>query len=264
MNRQTIKSFQSTRGFSLVELSIVLVILGLLTGGILAGQSLIRASELRAMSTDVQKVQAMVNTFRDKYFELPGDFSNATKFWTSLGGTGSDATCQDLAATTTATCNGNGDGSIGTSVVANDERVRAWQHLANAGLIEGSYTGKTDGASGTLVLTPGLNAPRWKGNTTGDLNTTIAGSTGFRMDGAKAGLILAHRGGTSGVQPLSPEETWNIDTKMDDGKPGYGIVIGAKSTWAASTGCTTTDLSATAEYSLTNPAKICRFDFQIY
>lgn len=264
MNRRTTKSSQNTSGFSLVELSIVLVILGLLTGGILAGQSLIRAAELRGMSTDVQKVQAAVNTFRDKYFALPGDMNSATKFWGMLAGTGSDATCQDTAATTTSTCNGNGDGSVITSVVGNDERVRAWQHLANAALIEGSYTGKTDGASGTLTLTPGLNSPRWKGNTTGDINTSPAGSTGFRMDGAKGGLILAHRGGTSGVQPLSPEETWNIDTKMDDGKPGYGIVIGAKSTWASSTGCTTGDLSATAEYSLTNPAKICRFDFQIY
>ncbi|PZP83692.1 MAG: type II secretion system protein, partial [Azospirillum brasilense] len=57
-----------THGFSLVELSIVLVILGLLTGGILGGQSLIRAAELRTISTDANRYITAAQTFRDKYF----------------------------------------------------------------------------------------------------------------------------------------------------------------------------------------------------
>ncbi len=68
-------------GFSLVELSIVLVILGLLTGGILAGKSLMRASELRAVSTEYQRYLTAAQSFRGKYFELPGDFSKAQSFW---------------------------------------------------------------------------------------------------------------------------------------------------------------------------------------
>lgn len=59
-------------GFSLVELSIVLVILGLLTGGILGGQSLIKAAELRAVTTELDAFQTATNTFRQKYFALPG------------------------------------------------------------------------------------------------------------------------------------------------------------------------------------------------
>lgn len=96
-----------TRGFSLVELSIVLVILGLLTGGILAGQSLIRAAELRSYITDVQRYPAAVNAFKDKYFAYPGDMANATKFWGALGGdgTGNDAACQALSASGLPTCN---------------------------------------------------------------------------------------------------------------------------------------------------------------
>ena len=258
-----IRSSVNTRAFSLVELSIVLVILGLLTGGILAGQSLIRASELRSHTTDIQRTQAALNTFRDKYFALPGDFRDATKFWTSLGGTGSDATCQDLAATGQATCNGNGDGRIDTSTtVTYDERFRIWQHLANAGLIEGAYTGKTAGASGTFTTAAGSNVPAWKANTIADITYTGAGATSFRMDAAQAGTILCFRAAATGVQPLTPSENWNIDVKMDDGKPGTGLIIGAKNTWSA-LGCSTTDVSATAEYSLTNPAKICRFDFNI-
>ena len=68
------------KGFSLVELSIVLVILGLLIGGILTGQSLIRAAELRSVTTQYQGYVTAVNTFRDKYFALPGDMPNAIDF----------------------------------------------------------------------------------------------------------------------------------------------------------------------------------------
>lgn len=60
-------------GFSLVELSIVLVILGLLVGGVLTGQSLIRASELRKFMNTMERYKAATYTFRDKYFALPGD-----------------------------------------------------------------------------------------------------------------------------------------------------------------------------------------------
>lgn len=100
------------RGFSLVELSIVLVILGLLTGGILAGQSLIRAAELRSVITTTDRYQAAVYSFRDKYFALPGDMRNATSFWGDQA-TGPSA-CADAGITdgTPGTCNGNGDGLI--------------------------------------------------------------------------------------------------------------------------------------------------------
>ncbi|MBY6117485.1 prepilin-type N-terminal cleavage/methylation domain-containing protein [Mameliella alba] len=68
-------------GFSLVELSIVLVILGLLIGGVLTGQNLIRAAELRSVMTEFKTYQTAVMTFRDKYFALPRDMTNATDFF---------------------------------------------------------------------------------------------------------------------------------------------------------------------------------------
>jgi len=73
----------TSSGFSLVELSIVLVILGLLTGGILGGQALIRAAELRAVTTEYDRWVTATRTFQDKYFALPGDMTNATAFWGS-------------------------------------------------------------------------------------------------------------------------------------------------------------------------------------
>lgn len=129
-------------GFSLVELSIVLVILGLLTGGILAGQSLIRASELRAVSTQLQKFAAAHYSFQDKYFAIPGDMRNAVTFWGAAdGSTGETVACLTVDSLTLSdpkqTCNGDGNGRIETTGTS-DEIRRYWQHLANAGLIEGS------------------------------------------------------------------------------------------------------------------------------
>lgn len=248
--------------FSLVELSIVLVILGLLTGGILGGQALIRAAEIRAHITDSDRYRAAIHTFRDKYFMLPGDMNNAVSFWGSLGGTGSDATCQNGTATSTATCNGNGDGYVSTSAVSNDERWRFFQHLANAGLIEGRYTGRTTGADATFEYILGTNVPNLKGTTTftsnySSVGTGAAGS--YQFPGDPAGHRLELRGTDGGTQPLKPEETWNIDTKMDDGRPAYGLVLAPMSSWSGSTGCTTSD-AVTAEYSLSTTSKICRFN----
>jgi hypothetical protein len=132
--------------FSLVELSIVLVILGLLVGGILAGQSLIRASEIRSMATDVTNYAVAIQTFRDKYMALPGDMPNAVAFWGAADGAGAGMTaaCATTDSRTLAdpraTCNGNGDGRV-DYVTQSEETKRAWQHLANAGLISGRYSG---------------------------------------------------------------------------------------------------------------------------
>ena len=139
LNRSDSKHFLSA--FSLVELSIVLVILGLLVGGILSGQSLIRAAELRSFTTEYSKYVAAVNSFKDKYFQLPGDMPNATSFWGAAHAT--PATCLTTVGTGSQTCNGDGNGSISNAAAASQygEEYTFWQHLANAGLIEGSYTG---------------------------------------------------------------------------------------------------------------------------
>lgn len=109
-------------GFSLVELSIVLVILGLLTGGILGGQALIRAAELRTAMSDYSRYTAAVMSFREKYFALPGDMTNATAFWGD-----NNTVCPDAGITngTPGTCNGNGDSNWGSQT----EQFLVWQHL---------------------------------------------------------------------------------------------------------------------------------------
>lgn len=208
------------RGFSLVELSIVLVILGLLTGGILAGQSLIRASELRAASTEANRYTTAVQTFRDKYFAMPGDFSTATKFWgTASGG------CPAGARSGTQTCDGNGNGDM---MANNEEMYLFWQHLANAGLIEGSYTGYTGPGHAQYDANGGVNVPVSR------MNNGLWTARSINISGAAAGWFDTRANifelGAKQVSywnenPLfKPEELWNIDTKMDDGKPATGKV----------------------------------------
>ena len=250
------------KAFSLVELSIVLVILGLLTGGILAGQSLIRAAELRSVTADLTRYSTAVRTFQDKYFALPGDMNNATRFWGSAGGTGSDATCMALA-TTPATCNGNRDGWIETAVISADERFLAWEHLANAGLVEGSYTGRDGSATQGDGFDPnhnllGTNVPRSKISNAGFILAAIASAQSGHpqyFDGSYGVNLLSLIG--IGGQPLRPEEAWNIDTKLDDGRPAFGRVFNLKSSSTWQPGCSTTAVASTAEYALTNSSKLC-------
>ncbi|MBN8542908.1 MAG: prepilin-type N-terminal cleavage/methylation domain-containing protein [Alphaproteobacteria bacterium] len=254
------------RGFSLVELSIVLVILGLLTGGILAGRSLIRAAELRSMPTEVHKYNAAMMAFRDKYFALPGDMRNAVRFWGAQAGgaaDGTDAACQALdfssPATTQATCNGNGDGMIGWL-----ESWRAWQQLANAGLIEGTYTGVPGLLADTTWGTPGLNIPRSKVDPNGGYTYTWQGSVAVGNPSLFAGNYgnMLRYGGQNGVDQagyLLAQEAWNIDTKMDDGKPSTGNMRGPKN--ASRPNCVSTDVETTAEYQLTTTIKQCNLFF---
>jgi prepilin-type N-terminal cleavage/methylation domain-containing protein len=248
------------QAFSLVELSIVLVILGLLTGGILGGQSLIRAAELRSVASDVQRYSSAIYTFRDKYFGFPGDMTNATAFWGVRASTGSDVTCHQTINSTTGTCNGNGDGRI--DYIAGDtatygERFLGWQHLSRAGLIEGNYTGATTTA-GAYAVIPGTNVPRSRiaeGQfRLAALAGPISGDTNF-FDGPY-GFNLFELTGTSSPL-LKPEELWNIDTKLDDGRPASGNVFTHKNTSTYSPTCATTDIASTAAYSLNLNNRSC-------
>ncbi len=258
------------RGFSLVELSIVLVILGLLTGGILAGQSLIRAAEIRSVSTDLQRFNTAIYTFRDKYFALPGDMTNATSFWDNAdtGTTGGDCAAPlDDAGSGTQTCNGDGNGHISDLSIATSyhESLRLWQHLANAGLVEGSYTGTRLGSSNAVTNTvAGENAPKGRVGTSSYYISYTEETSGIteRFD-HPAGHFMLMGGTTTNSWPstpfLSPEELWNIDTKMDDGHPAYGKVMSRKNGSSVAPNCATTDASATAEYNLLSTDKLCIF-----
>lgn len=251
------------KAFSLVELSIVLVILGLLTGGILAGQSLIRAAELRSATADFQRFTASMYVFRDKCLALPGDMNNAQLFWGVQHAT--PGTCATTASSTTATCNGDGNGRIQNGSGPFQEEYRAWQHLANAGLIEGHYTGVPD--TGPNKPVPGTNVPASK---LGDAAWSIAyaditylsGSGASYWGPAQDGNTMFF-GGVNGDLTrdndiLKPEEAWNIDTKLDDGLPGSGRILGEYPNSSCHTGGT-----APSAYNVSSSNKICALRFVI-
>ena len=255
--------------FSLVELSIVLVILGLLTGGIIAGQSLIRAAELRSIVTQYEQYSVAVRNFQDKYDALPGDLSTATSIWGAAHAT--PATCRTTASTGTETCNGNDDKGVIDNAGSN-ESYRFWQHLSNAGFIEGRYSGVTDGStaySSTATNSPASKLPnsywfawRWA--------SFPAGAVGTMFD-VPYNNVLTFGSLIANTWPagptLEPEESWNLDTKIDDGKPAKGNLI-ANATGGLST-CTTASGAAaaqsadlTAEYLLSATGKTCAFIFR--
>lgn len=250
--------------FSLVELSIVLVILGLLTGGILGGQALIRAAELRSISAEFNRYSTAAQTFRDKYFAAPGDMANATAFWGTLGGSGSDNTCMALESTATSTCNGDGDGTLNSATTSvGYEWHRFWQHLSNAGLVEGRYTG-TNNSGGTFVgEVPSVNVPAsrlsnsyWRAQST---TTSPTETSSTYLPPARSNLfVLLSR--SSGNVSLKPEEAWNIDTKLDDGIPNQGRLRSNKGDGSA-TFCTNhagvAVATTTATYNLSRSSIDC-------
>lgn len=253
---------KTIQGFSLVELSIVLVILGLLTGGILAGQSLIRAAEWRASIAQSRSYMTAIYTFRDKYMGVPGDISNATKFWGSDTGTAcSNSPVAGDRVAKTLTCDGNGNGAIGDGSY-NYEAFRLWQQLANAGLIEGSYTGVT-GPNSTVDPVAGQNVPMGK---------IAKSSFSFRYLSADNADLFAGTYGnlmTFGQATdywslgalFKPEEVWNLDTKLDDGKPAIGKVRSRHSYAGVVSTCLTSTSASTAEYSLNVSDPVCAIVF---
>jgi len=211
-------------GFTLIELSIVLVIIGLIAGGVLVGQDLIHAAQIRASISQIEKYNAAVNTFRTKFNCLPGDCPNATDF-------GFDAVS-----------NGNGDGIIGlcttsptctwsapTADANSKETVNFWYHLSAAGLISDTIASASSGGGTAGTDTPKTKIlPRassiggWTIQADAPFDATLGGGQfpahSFVTGGAFAQASLGDFG------DYSPADIYAIDAKMDDGLPLTGTV----------------------------------------
>lgn len=174
-------------GFTLVEIAIVLVIIGLLLGGVLKGQELITQAKIKNVANDLNGMSAAVYGYQDRYKKFPGDDDQAEGRW----GTG--------------TKKGNGDGAVGAAQTAilecavtdtDKENCRFWQHLRLSGFVGG------DAAT--------TNAPQ---NAAGGVLQAQNGALGL------SGLVICSSN-------LSGKIANAIDAQFDDGKPNSGQVRG--------------------------------------
>lgn len=246
--------YTKTRGFTLIELSIVLVIVGLLISGILVGRDLIHQSELKKLSAMMQQFVTATNAFKTKYGCIPGDCPNATNFFPT-------------------TANGDGDGTIRyTSGGINGaiEGLRFFDHIYQAGLISGvkrMAVNENDVVSGVTVpagIAQGskfmvkdlvshscqcVNVFNWESNYIPTMNPV----------GSDWLIYGTNASDPRGTDPItSVVDAYNIDVKIDDGKPASGQFTSPAQGGGSQVYCYTNNTDPNAVYNLseTNP-KAC-------
>jgi len=216
-------------GFTLVELAIVLVIIGLIVGGVLVGQDLIKAAEIRATMSDIESYNASATTFRNKYNGLPGDLlaSRASQYGlTDRAGSVGQGNGNSLI---------EGCGSGQTNLGC--ETAIFWADLSSASLIADAFTTATDAAAASITGSAVNNyLPNIPIRETAYVHIfPQAGRNYFYIGGFASGT----GGAATSSAGLTPTEAAQIDEKADDGLPTTGIV-------RAVTGFTTTGIGTDA------------------
>ncbi|MDD4978983.1 MAG: prepilin-type N-terminal cleavage/methylation domain-containing protein [Gallionella sp.] len=137
-------------GFTLIEIAIVLVIIGLLLGGVLKGQELINSAKVKNLATDFRNIPVFIYGYQDKFRSLPGDDASPDTHVSGTKCTGAAAVCSM----------GNGiiNGKWDSATVA-DETQLFWEHIRLAGLATGPTTGTdllpTNAGGGLIGITNG-------------------------------------------------------------------------------------------------------------
>ena len=181
-------------GFTLVEIAIVLVIIGLLLGGVLKGQELINSAKVKNLIGDFKAIPLFIYGYQDKYRALPGDDSAAVTH------VGSGAT---LAPTSTTLGNGRIEGNY-NSVTATDESLAFWQQVRLANLAAGS----TDFSSATAIAAA---VPR----------NAEGGRVGIQSTSPITGMTGSYFICSDAIQGKFAKQ---IDITMDDGNTATGSV----------------------------------------
>ena len=180
-------------GFTLVEIAIVLVIIGLLLGGVLKGQELINSAKIKNLANDLNGISTAVYGYQDRFKALPGDDLQAGTRWTSsFAGTGDAAITGafDVAFTP-------------PFAAATPESLKFWQHLRLAGFVGGDpATGQPINAVGGIM---GVQSGA------GSQLVDTAGNMGL------SGLVVCQ-------SKILGRIAESLDNQMDDGKPNSGAV----------------------------------------
>ena len=245
-------------GFTLLEMSIVLAIIGFLTAGVLTGKSLLRQAQINSAGVDAQRYITATQNFKQQYHALPGDMPNATSFW------GTMSTCPPTYGMTspggTLTCNGDGNSQVydspnpplGTFNINTAEQFYFWQHLANANLIQTGFTGIA-GSAGSYDGVIGVNIPAGRLPGIG-FGITYMGSWTFGgyWFNANYGHLMVLGTYKSNNMPFAPIlttlEAQSFDNKYDDGLPATGNIMTFPKAGVFSPYCATTNVASTAAY----------------
>lgn len=207
-------------GFTLIEMSIVLVIIGLLVGGVLVGRDLIKASEVHAQISNLSEYTSAVNVFRMRYGYLPGDIPKSACEAAGIPNWGND--CADPATTP-----GVGNGIINGDNDATLPVSRLWIEptlffieLTDVGLLKGYAYNPGSYTIGAGGIFPALVTNSAAGLTVASLNDHLWYFLGISTPGSDPRVSqLSQRG------VLSPAYSYALDQKMDDGLPGKGTVL---------------------------------------
>jgi prepilin-type N-terminal cleavage/methylation domain-containing protein len=172
------------KGFTLVEIAIVLVIIGLLLGGILKGQEMITQAKIKNVIADFSGISAAYHGYQDRYRAIPGDDPGATRWAAATAGSG----------------NGVVAGAY-NSTTATDESRLWWDHLRRSGFVAGSGTQQPFNAVAGMI-----------GVQTGDAAASPAAALG-----GFTGLIVCSAN-------LPDKIAIAVDTQVDDGASAAGSV----------------------------------------
>ena len=204
------------KGFTLLEISVVLMVIGLLIGGIIMAQSLIRSSKVQTIVQDVAAYQGAIAQFKQKYGAIPGDMANAGNYWSTVS-------------------SGNGDGHITLDTTSPYEQFLVWQHLADGGFISGSYTGTSvaGAAQAAYYCAPGVNCPGGSitqsqayflqyYNSTSTTYHWLQPPGHYLIVGNSVATVATDSTEYPGYPLLTAAEAFSLDSKVDDGLPGLG------------------------------------------
>jgi prepilin-type N-terminal cleavage/methylation domain-containing protein len=258
MNKKTFTT--KKKAFSLIELSIVLIIIGLLVAGVTGGSSLIKNAELRGLMTEARGYQTAVNAFNERFQALPGDFGSLIGGAFTLNASGSGA-----GVNSGSTGNNNNriefyaPGAAANTVPNRMESNIAWQQLKNGGFVDATVTpgsSDTNGGAYDTDLTPGTSIPGskaknvgWIFDFVGSQNVVIATASVVANIPANINQVAA-----TATNVIVPIDALSIDTKIDDGLANDGKVRGHAST----AGCNTA-----AAYTTATSTAACALSFQV-
>ena len=201
---------QKNKAFTLVELAIVLVIVGLITGGVIGGNNLIRAAKVQSQIKQLQSYTTAFHAFKLEYDAIPGDFDEAWSYW--------GTNC----APTQGECNGNGNKSIsGYTTNPYTEAEMFWVHLSLAGLMDsGGYSGQSELSNSWPESKLNVGSKVRVVNSAHSDCAVVAYASGYNIGQFFA--LTTYNSGASEGAAFSPRDVKKIDEKIDDGLPYFG------------------------------------------